>query len=422
LKVGLTKEKLEKNKGKLKRRKNKIIRSVKKMAYIEKRGQDSYRLVTDAGFDQSGKRIRRTKTVKCKNQTEAKKELAKFVTEIEAGEYITPGKMTFASFVVEWKEKYALKQLAPSTYETYITLLENQILPAFGHKRTDQINTLQILSFLESLSKDGMRSDGKTGQLSSATIQFYHRILKNIFSRAVAWRVIKENPVANIKKPKVESKKAKVYTEEQINILMDHISYEEPKWQMIITLAISTGMRRGEIIALEWDHVDLEKGKLYIQQSLTHSKEKGYIFKEPKTKNSIRTISLAPSVIEQLRQYKLYKNKEKLRLGDKWSEQERFLLFSTWDGKPMYPSTISSWWRKRLIKYGLPPISFHELRHTSATLLINQGVHMKTISARLGHSKIGITMDLYGHALDSADEAAANKFDHLFQQRKQEKA
>jgi integrase len=203
----------------------------------------------------------------------------------------------------------------------------------------DQINTLQVLSFVEMLSKEGMRSDGKTGQLSSATIQFYYRILKNIFDRAVDWKVIKESPVASIKKPKVESKKAKVYTEEQVNILMNYIAIEDSKWQMIVTLA-STGMRRGEIIAKEWEHVDLENGKVYIQQSLTHTKERGYIFKEPKTKNSIRTISLSPSVTEQLRQYKVFKNKEKLRMGDKWDGHDHFLLFSTWDGNPMYPLSI----------------------------------------------------------------------------------
>ncbi|MEH7275458.1 site-specific integrase [Neobacillus vireti] len=139
----------------------------------------------------------------------------------------------------------------------------------------------------------------------------------------------KRESSASIKKPKVESKKAKVYTEEQVSTLMNHIVHEDSKWQMIITIAITTGMRRGKILALEWDHVDLERGKIYIQQSLTYTKGKGYIFKEPKTKNSIRTISLAPSVTEQLRQYKLHKNKEKLRLGDKWNGKERFLLFTT---------------------------------------------------------------------------------------------
>lgn len=234
--------------------------------------------------------------------------------------------------------------------------------------------------------------------------------------------MIKESPAANIKKPKVESKKAHVYTEEQVNILMSHLSDVGQKWKMIITLAISTGMRRGEILALEWDHIDLEKGKIYVQQSLTYTKEGGYIFRQPKTKNSIRTISPSPGVTEQLKQYKLFKNKKKLRLGDKWEGQEHYLLFSTWDGKPMYPSSISAWWRKKIKKIGLPPITFHELRHTSATLLINQGVHMKTISSRLGHSKIGTTMDLYGHALDSADEAAANTFDQFFLQNIKNKA
>ncbi|WP_223596688.1 tyrosine-type recombinase/integrase [Neobacillus bataviensis] len=384
------------------------------MAYIEKRGADSYRLVANAGFDANGKRIRRTKTVKCKNKTEAKKELAKFVTEIEVGEYIAPEKMTFSKFVEEWKEKYASKQLAPNTYENYVTSLNCHIIPSFGHMRLDQINSFQILNFLDNLGKDGSRSDGKAGKLSSATIQFNHRILRNIFKRAVDWKVIKESPVSNIQKPKVESKKAQVYTEEQVNILMSHLLNADEKWKMIITLAITTGMRRGEILALQWDHIDLEKGKIYVKQSLTYTKENGYIFRQPKTKNSIRTISLSPNVTEQLKQFKLLKNKEKLRVGDKWEGQERFLLFSTWDGKPMYPTSITSWWRKKINEIGLPHITFHELRHTSATLLINQGVHMKTISARLGHSKIGTTMDLYGHALDSADEAAANTFDRLF--------
>lgn len=324
--------------------------------------------------------------------------------------------MTFAAFVEEWKVKYASKQLAPNTYENYVTSLNCHIMPTFGHKRLDQINSLQILNFLDNLDKDGSRSDGKDGKLSSATIQFNYPILRNIFKRAVDWKVIKESPVTNIEKPKVESKKAQVYTEEQVNILMGHLINADEKWKMIITLAITTGMRRGEILALQWDHIDLEKGKIYVQQSLTYTKEKGYIFRQPKTKNSIRTISLSLSVTEQLKQYKLLKNKEKLRLGDKWDGHERFLLFSTWDGKPMYPTSITSWWRKKIREIGLPHITFHELRHTSATLLINQGVHMKTISARLGHSKIGTTMDLYGHALDSADEAAANTFDHFFQQ------
>jgi integrase len=392
------------------------------MAYVEKRSNDSFRLVVNAGFDDKGKRVRRTKTVKCKTKTEAKKELAKFVAEIEAGEYIAPNKMKLGAFVEEWKEKYAKKHLAPGTYQNYLLHLNNRILPTFGHLQIDQIKTLHILSFIEGLTKDGVRSDEKEGGLSSGTVQYIHRILRNIFKRAVEWQVVKTSPVEHVKKPKVEAKKTTVYTDKQVHALLEHLRKEDMKWKMIVTLAITTGMRRGEIIALEWEHVDLEKGKLYVQQTLTYTKENGHIFKAPKTKNSIRTISLSPLVVEQLKQYKQIKNREKLRNGDSWAGGERFLLFSTDTGKPMHPSSITSWWIKRLKKYELPHISFHQLRHTSATLLINQGIHMKTISARLGHSKIGTTMDIYGHALESADEAAANHFDNLFEQNKKEQA
>ncbi|MFC0472503.1 tyrosine recombinase XerC [Halalkalibacter kiskunsagensis] len=388
------------------------------MAYVEKRGKDSFRLVVNAGFDEKGKRVRRTTTVQCKTKTEAKKELAKFVAEIEAGEYIAPNKMKFEAFVEEWKVKYARKQLAPATYQNYILHLKNRILPTFGHQQIDQIKPLHIISFLDALNEVGSRSDGKEGSLSSGTIQYIHRILRNIFKRAVEWQVIKTSPVENVKKPKVETKKSNVYNDEQVRVLMEHLRKEDMKWKMIVTLAITTGMRRGEIVALEWNHFDLEKGKLYVQQTLTYTKEDGHIFKTPKTKNSIRTISLSSGVVEQLKRYKQIKNREKLRNGDRWQGGERFLLFSTDEGKPMHPSSVTSWWSKRLKKYELPHITFHQLRHTSAALLINQGVHMKVISARLGHSKIGTTMDIYGHVLDSADEVAATHFDNLFDQKK----
>lgn len=390
--------------------------------YVEKRGKESWRIIVNMGMDLKGKRIRKTKTVISKNKTEAKLELAKFITEIEAGEYIAPNKMTLSSFSEEWKAKYAKKHLAPKTYETYISYYNKRILPALGHLRIDQINSLQILNFLEELQKNGARSDGKSGGLSSGTIQYYHRILRNIFKRAVEWQVIKTSPAEHVKKPKNEAKKASVYTVEQVHELMEYIRNEDMKWKMIVTLAITTGMRRGEIIALEWQHFDLEKGKLYVQQTLTYTKEDGHLFKAPKTKNSIRTLSLSPDIVDQLKKYKQIKNREKIRNGDSWQGGEHFLLFSTDVGKPMHPSSITSWWSKKLKKYKLPHISFHQLRHTSATFLINQGVHMKTISARLGHSKIGTTMDIYGHALESADEAAANHFDILFEQNKKEHA
>ncbi|MEF2095147.1 site-specific integrase [Bacillus sp. CFBP9009] len=178
-----------------------------------------------------------------------------------------------------------------------------------------------------------------------------------------------------MKKPKVQSREGRVFTEEQVRKLMNHLSGEDMKWKMIVTLAITSGMRRGEIAGLEWNHVDLEKGKINIQQTLACTKEERYIFKEPKTKHSKRSITLLQSVLEQLKRYKSMKIRQKLRAGDSWEGGNRFLLFSSELGKQMDPKSITRWWKKRLKKYELPVITFHELRHTSATLLINQGVH-----------------------------------------------
>jgi integrase len=287
--------------------------------------------------------------------------------------------MTLSLFTEEWKVKYAKKHLAPKTYVTYISYLNKRILPTLGHMRIDQINSLQLLNFLEELQIDGSRSDGKPGGLSSGTIQYYHRILRNIFKRAVEWQVIKTSPAEHVKKPKVETKKSNVYTDEQVRELMEHLRNEDMKWKMIVTLAITTGMRRGEIMALEWEHIDLEKGKLFVQQTLTYTKEDGHVFKAPKTKNSIRTISLSPSVVEQLKRYKRTKNREKLRMGDSWEGGERFLLFSTDLGKPMHPSSITSWWIKRLSKYELPHITFHQLRHYVESWIMECHLHFSNI-------------------------------------------
>ncbi|OLO35912.1 hypothetical protein BTR23_16340 [Alkalihalophilus pseudofirmus] len=387
------------------------------MAYYEKVGKDKIKLIVNIGRDAKGKRKRKTKTIKYKTKKEVELELAKFVTEIQTGNYITPEKMQFTKFVDEWKEKYGKKQLSPKTYETYLGYINKRIIPTFGHLRIDQVNTFHILNFLDELQNDGVRGDNKEGGLSSGTIQYYHRILRNIFKRAEEWKVIKESPVKNVKKPKVVQRPSQVYDELQVNELMSALQKVNIKWKLIVSIAVTTGMRRGEIVGLTWDDIDLEKGKFYVKNSLTYTKEDGHLLKETKTKNSVRTITLAPSVTSLLKKYKNIKNKEKLSLGEKWEGGELFLVFSQWNGKPMHPSSVTTWWSRFLERNELPKITFHELRHTSATLMINRGNHMKLISARLGHSNIGTTMDLYGHALESADEKIANEFETLLQKK-----
>ncbi|MBO1515673.1 site-specific integrase [Metabacillus bambusae] len=178
-------------------------------------------------------------------------------------------------------------------------------------------------------------------------------------------------------------------------------------------IGLTTGMRRGELLGLEWKNVNLEQGTIQVKQTVVYV-NKQHIVKEPKTKNSVRTVTVPVSLIDELKKFKSVWKKDRFKVGDKWEGGEYEFLFSSWHGKPMHPSSITTWWNRFEKRYNLPHIRFHDLRHTSATLLINSGVHAKIISSRLGHADIRTTMNIYEHALQEADVEAANKFENLF--------
>ncbi|MCY9668320.1 site-specific integrase [Paenibacillus alginolyticus] len=199
-------------------------------------------------------------------------------------------------------------------------------------------------------------------------------------------------------------------------------------FRILITLAITAGLRRGELLGLEWKHIhiekDIEKSFIEVKQSIPMFKDQQPVIKEPKTKNSIRKVSVPIFVLDELEKYNLQMRKDRFQVGDKWQGGERFFLFSNRYGLPYYPKTLSDMWRDFVKKnQHIKFIRFHDLRHTSATILINKGVHAKTISSRLGHSNIKTTMNIYGHAMQSADQAAADTFNFLFDsKREQQKA
>ncbi|HZG81763.1 MAG TPA: tyrosine-type recombinase/integrase [Brevibacillus sp.] len=383
------------------------------MASIQKRGENSWLLVVEAGYDANGKRIRKTRTVKGMNKREAEKELAKFLVEVEAGEYIDPAKMKFEAFVEEWYTRYAKNEISPRTLDIYMRFIKNRIIPVFGTMRLDQIKPFHIVKFISELSDEGSRHDGKEGRLSSGTVHYLYRVLNNVLSRAEEWKIIKKNPASEVKKPKVTYKEVEVYTEEEVAALFNALETEPIHWRMMITLAITTGLRRGELVGLEWKHIDLDSGTLEVKQSIAMMVNGEPIITEPKTKKSKRRISLPDALIDQLKEYYLHCRKVRFQMGDKWQGGEHFFVFCNPDGKPFYPETPYLHFRSFLKKNGLRYIRFHDLRHTSATLLINSGVHAKIISERLGHASIATTMNVYGHALQSADKEAANKFNSI---------
>ncbi|MEK3885794.1 site-specific integrase [Paenibacillus sp. PL2-23] len=382
------------------------------MASIEKRSKNSFRLIVEAGYDELGKRVKRYKTVNVSGIREAEKELVKFRSEVESGQYVVPQKISFSIFVEKWTELYGEKHLEQKTLENYEHLLKNHILPIFGSMKMTDVKPMHILSFLDSLTRNGARKDGKNGGLSTTTTRFIHRVLKDIFERAVEWQIISSNPVSAVKRPKIKERESEVYDEQEASKLFQALENEPIHWRIMVTLALTTGMRRGELLALEWKHIDFDSSVIQVAQSLSHSKGVN-IIKEPKTKNSKRRVSIPDSLIKELQHYYEKSKTMKQQLGDMWQGGERFVVFFSETGKPFYHTAPGKWLSRFIKRNNFKPIRFHDLRHTSATLLINQGVHAKIIASRLGHADIRTTMNVYGHVLQSADQAAANTFNSL---------
>jgi integrase len=185
---------------------------------------------------------------------------------------------------------------------------------------------------------------------------------------------------------------------------------------VVLHIAFLCGLRLGEILGLEWRDIDFRKRTLSVCRASQYVTGTGIITKRPKTEGSTRTIAIPKTLVELLEKYKLERNEEVEKLGSLWNGTAR--LFTQWDGKPMHPSAITHWFQRFLKRTGVPVLNFHTLRHSSATMMIVQGIHPKTISNRLGHANISTTMDIYGHALESPDREAADKLADILTKKK----
>ena len=389
------------------------------MANIQKRGDDSYFFTVSLGRGADGKYRRRTKTITITEKMTPKQlreylnhEYLTFKQEALSGAYIVPGKMTVSAFIEEWKEKYAYKELSETTITNHLSILDTHILPNIGHWNLQDVNP----SLLDDLLHNLKRKDGSDKPLATTSQQSVYNTLKSIFKYAKQKRLIKEDPMEGVSKPRNKNEEARtlnVYDFEEVSTLLTLLEEEDSHWRMFMTLLIVGGLRRGEGLGLEWDKIDFENGLIDISQTIVNTRNGPHI-KPPKSKTSNRLVSLAPSVMDELKRFKIDWMKNKLLMGDKWTEHNRSWVFCNVDGTHFYPTTPSTWWKRFTDRTGFRYIRLHDIRHTSASLMIAQNIHAKVISERFGHSSIRITMDTYGHVLRTADKMAGDTFEGLF--------
>lgn len=378
---------------------------------IEKRGENSYRLRVSGGYTGEGKRIIYKRTVQAKNKTEAEKELALFISEIETGQALSAKKMRFRDYSDFWINNYAILNLSPKTYERYKSMLKSRILPYLGNMYLDKIQPMQLMYLYQELTESTYTRKNTTYKLSSKTVLEHHRLLHSMFQQAVYWQMIAYNPASRVRPPKAKKPSINFYDDAQTIALIKALEGEELKFRVIILLTIFTGLRRGEVLGLEWQDINFKNSSVSVRQASQYVSSIGIYTKDPKTETSNRVISIPESITKLLTEYKRKQLECKLRLGDKWIETNR--LFIKWDGSPMHPDTITKWFRQFLEDKNLPHITFHGLRHTHATLLISQGLDVRTVSNRLGHAQTSTTLNIYAHSFAKMDKEASDKLDNL---------
>lgn len=388
------------------------------MARYEKRSKGTYRLVVEGGRDAAKKRIRYTKTVKARNGKEAENELAKFLTEINAGTYIEPDKMTFSDFITnEWSVKYA-KDLAVSTRYVYEAHLRNYILPKIGHLRLCDIKTMHLVTVMHELSLPGNRRGGKIEPLSARTQAYLYDLLFGIFIRAREWKLIAQNPMDGVSRPKVPKKKMNYYNASEAAVVIEALMTESQMWRLLVLGALIGSCRKGEIIALEWPDVNFSTREITIDKSISITLGGVAHVGDPKSETSIRTIKMPEWYMDELAEYRKKWIMDKLLVGSKWKGGNHQYLFHKGYGVPLHNVRPSKWWSTFVKRHGLKQIRFHDLRHSSATILFEAGATMKEIQERLGHAKESITSNVYVHLTKEMKDASADRLEFLAPKKK----
>lgn len=210
--------------------------------------------------------------------------------------------------------------------------------------------------------------------------------------------------------------------EKDVVRLLEALQDAPTQYSVITQLALLTGARRGEICALRWSDIDMDAGTISIERTLQHIPGKGTVFNPPKTKRSRRCVKVGSDCVQLLQEYRQHQKAERFKIGSEWVRRveiegkrvENDLLFTKWNGAPMDPDDVTTWFGRFLAAHDLPAVHFHSLRHTNASLLIAAHVPVTTVSGRLGHAKTSTTTDIYAGFIRSADAAAADALTGVF--------
>lgn len=406
------------------------------MPNIEQRGKRSWRLTVEGGYDGSGNReqirktiridddelLKPTKTANVRLQDYLRLELAKFQVEVESGQYVKPERLTFTDFVPKWKANYANAHLGEYTRLNYMRTINHYLIPEFGHVQMQKIKTMHLVAFFTRLRSPEARQDGQDKPLATNTLLNVYKALKSILDAACKWQIIAANPMDGVDRPRPSKteKRAlratkRAYTRAEASKLITALADEPEHWGLYFLGVLLGGFRRGEMLGLEWVAVDQDKVGLLIEKQISLDENGQRIETDLKTEESHGFVAMPRWYMEELKTFRetWIRRKWDAQNAKKWLGGDKEYVFHNGKGIPYYPDAASKRWRRFLDQHDLPRIRLHDLRHTAAMLLREDGVDLKTIQERLRHSRLSTTADLYTHESETVSREAADRLESL---------
>jgi len=377
--------------------------------HIYQRAKGSWTIVYDLPMDAvTGKRRQKSQTIKG-TKRDAERALREVLLSLENGSYVKPNKLKLGEWLDQWCESFVSMNTTLRTYVSYRSIIDRHLKPGLGSIGLSGLEPQQIQTYYADKLAKG-RVDGK-GSLSNRSVLYHHRILSKALDQAVKMGLVVRNVAKLITPPRVARAKINVLDADEASRLLDIAS--NTMYYTLFAMLLYTGLRRGEAIALRWKNIDLLELKLHVIES-AYRIRKEFIIKEPKTFHSKRAVSLSPSLAALLSEYREDQELIRKQIGNPLTDVD--FVFSWPDGRPLDPDVVTQAFHRIAGKAGLKNIRLHDLRHTHATLMLKAGVHPKIVSERLGHANIGITLDTYSHVLPGLQEAAAERFDRIFEE------
>lgn len=345
---------------------------------------------------------RKRRTIYRKTRAEVAKKLAKALSDREGGLVFDDKGLTAKEYLERWLKDSVRGTVKQRTLENYAYVVKLDLVPSLGHLKLKALTPMHV---------QGLYSSKLDSGLSVRTVRLVHTTLHKALKQAVRWGLVPRNVTEATNPPKLSRdarKEIRPLTREQSLALLD--TARGDRLEALYILALTTGLREGELLGLRWQDVDLEGDTLCVRQQLSRTKKDGLCFTTPKSPKSRRSIKLTRSAVDTLKRHKAAQNGERLRLGTLW--QDTGLVFTSVKGTPLDVANLTyGSFRPLLERAGLPRIRFHDLRRSCATLLLLRNVNPKIVQEMLGHANISETMDTYSHVLPSMQEIAVSEME-----------